>query len=146
MEVVSSILRRCAYGATFGMCSPSGAPLDVCTFMCVCTAVGRCSPSRVPVVVSMCVYTCTAFDMYGPSGVLSVQKCVCVCVCMLAQCSACAVRAVYLFCVACTVYPLHVSCVERAPRTYMCTVFGMGRLSDEPIVRGAGAWTCTLHT
>ena len=58
-----------------------------------------------------------------------------VCVRMLAQCSACVIRVVYLLCVACAVYPLHASGVERAPRTCMCTVFGMGRLSDATIVR-----------
>ena len=62
-----------------------------------------------------------------------------VCVRILARCSACAVRAVYLMCVACAVYPLLASCVECAPRTCMCTVFGMGRLSDAPMVR---EWAC----
>ena len=78
MELVSRILRGCVYGTAFSMCSPSGAPLDLCAFMCVCTAVGRCSPSRIPVVVSVRVCACTAFGIYGRSGVLSVQKCVCV--------------------------------------------------------------------
>ena len=45
---------------------------------------------------------------------------------VLAQCSACAARAMYLLCVACAVHPLHTSGVERAPLTHMCTVFGMG--------------------
>ena len=53
MELVSRILHGCAYGTAFGMCSPYGAPLDVCAFMCACTEVGRCSPSCVPLVVSM---------------------------------------------------------------------------------------------
>ena len=72
MELVSRILRGCAYGTAFGMCSPSVVPLDVCSFMCACTEVGRCSPSRVPIVVSMCVCACPVFGMYGLSGVLSV--------------------------------------------------------------------------
>ena len=58
-----------------------------------------------------------------------------VCVRMLAQCSTCTVRAVYLVRVLCAVYPLHASGVERAPRTCMCTVFNMGLLSDVRIVR-----------
>ena len=48
-----------------------------------------------------------------------------VCGRMLAQRSACAVRVVYLLCIACAVYPLHASGLERAPRTCICTVFGM---------------------
>ena len=80
MKLGSRILRGCTYGTAFGMRSPSGAPLDVCAFMCACTAVGRCSPSRVPIVVSMCLCACTAFGMYGPSDVLATQKCVCVCI------------------------------------------------------------------
>ena len=36
---------------------------------------------------------------------------------VLAQCLACAVKAVYLLCVACTVHSLHAGGVERAPRT-----------------------------
>ena len=79
MELVSRILRGCAYGTAFGMYSPSGAPLDVCAFICACTEVGRCSPSREPIAVSMCVCACTVFGMHGPSGVLPMQKCVCVC-------------------------------------------------------------------
>ena len=97
----------------------------------------------------VCVYVC----VYGGRQVKPVP-CICrreyvcmrvraegctfraeVCVRVLAQCSACAVRAVYLLCVACAVYPLHASGVERAPRTCICTVFGMGCLSDAPIVR-----------
>ena len=131
MEFVNRILCGCAYGTAFGVCSPSGAPLDVCAFMCMCTAVGRCSPSRVPVVVSMCMC------VYGVRHVRT-EWCIFraeVCVRMLAQYSVCAVRAVYLLCVACAVYPLHASGVERVPRTCMWTVFGMGRLSDAPIVR-----------
>ena len=80
MELVSRILLGCVLGTAFGMCSPSGTPLDVCAFMCVCVAeVGRCSPSRVHIFVSMCVCACTTFGMYGASGVLSVPKCVHVC-------------------------------------------------------------------
>ena len=41
----------------------------------------------------------------------------------------------HLVCVTCAVYPLHVSGVEREPRTCMFTVFGMGLLRDAPIVR-----------
>ena len=54
---------------------------------------------------------------------------------MLAQCSVCAVKAVYLLGIACTLNPLHASGVERAPRTHMYTVFGMGHLSDVSILR-----------
>ena len=91
MKLVTLILRGCAYGTAFGMCSPSGAPLDVCAFMCACKEVDRCSPSRVPIVVSM----------YGLRHVRT-EWCTFraeVCVCMLEQCLACAVRAVYLLCV-----------------------------------------------
>ena len=56
IELVGRILRGCAYGTAYGMCSSSGAPLDVCAFTCACTEVGRCSPSRVPIAVSICVY------------------------------------------------------------------------------------------
>ena len=38
MERVSHILRGCAYGTASGMCSPSGAFLDVCAFMYASTA------------------------------------------------------------------------------------------------------------
>ena len=38
-------------------------------------------------------------------------------------------------CVACAVYPLYASGVERVPRTCLCTVFGMSLPSDAPIVR-----------
>ena len=58
-----------------------------------------------------------------------------VCVRMLEQCSACAVRVVYLVCIACAVYTLHVNGVERVPRTCICTAFGMGLLSNTPTVR-----------
>ena len=71
--------RVCAYGTTFGMCSPSGAPLYVCALMFACTAVGMCSSSRVSIVVSTCVCACTSFGMYRPSGAVSTQKCACVC-------------------------------------------------------------------
>ena len=54
---------------------------------------------------------------------------------VLAQCSACAVRATHLLCAARAVHSLYVSGVERAPRTCMCTVFDMGRLSDASVVR-----------
>ena len=79
LELMSRILRGCAYGTAFGMCSPSGAPFYVCVFRCACTAVSMCSPRRVPIAVSTCVCACTAFRVYGPSGVLSAQKCACVC-------------------------------------------------------------------
>ena len=58
-----------------------------------------------------------------------------VCVPVLAQCSAFAVSVVHLLCIACMVHLVHASDVERAPRTCMCTVFSMGRLSDASIVR-----------
>ena len=60
-----------------------------------------------------------------------------VCVRMLAQCSACAVRVVYLLCVACAVYPLHASGVERVLCTCVRTWYSVrhGLLSDAPIVR-----------
>ena len=43
MELVSCILRGCAYDTVSGMCSPSGVPLGVCAFMSAYTAVGSCS-------------------------------------------------------------------------------------------------------
>ena len=55
---------------------------------------------------------------------------------ILAQCLACAVRALYLLCIVCAVYPLHASGVERvpcAPYVYVYR-FGMDRLSDARIV------------
>ena len=73
MELMSRILRGCAFGTALGMCSPSGAPLDVCAFMCVYGG-RQVQPKPCPHLreyVRMCVY--------GPSGVLSMQKCVHVC-------------------------------------------------------------------
>ena len=118
MELVSRILRGCAYGTAFGVCSPSGTPLHMFAFMHVCTAVGRCSPSRVPVVVIMCVYACTAFGMYGPSGVLFVQKCVCVCLHSARRVPS--GRCTY--CVSCAVYPLHASGETCAPHMHVYSV------------------------
>ena len=79
---MSRILRGCACGTAFGMCSLSGAPLYVCSCMCARTAVGMCSPSGVFLVVSTFMHACTAFGMYGPSGVLIAQKFVFVCACL----------------------------------------------------------------
>ena len=81
MELVSRVLRGCAYGTAFGMCSPSGAPLDVCLFMCACTEVGRCSSNRVLIVGSMYVCTCTAFGICNPSGA-PLDLCTFMCSCM----------------------------------------------------------------
>ena len=58
-----------------------------------------------------------------------------VCVRVLAQCSTCTVKVVYLLYVACVVHQLHAGGVERASHAYLCSVFGMGRLSDAPVAR-----------
>ena len=107
-------------------------------FGCVCVYVGVCGGRQVQ--PEPCTRRCDYVRM-SVYGVRHVQTEWCtfhaeLCVRMLAQCSACAVRAVCLLCVACAVYLLHASGVGRAPRTCTCTVFGMGNLSDEPIVRG----------
>ena len=125
------ILRGCAYGTAFGMCSPSDTPLYVCALTRVCTAVGMCSPSHVPAVASICMCVDGARHVRIEWCNFRAE----VCVLVLAQCSQYIVRVVYPLCVACVVRSLYASGVERAPRACLCSVFGMGRLSNAPIAR-----------